>query len=247
MIGGRPVVAASVKLEIWSDVVCPWCYIGKRRMETALAGFQHGDEVDVTWRSFELDPRAPVVREGRYVDRLASKYRLSVAEAQAMIDGMTEAATIEGIEFRFDIAQPGNTFDAHRLLHLAAVRGMQDELEERLLAAVFTEGQAIGERDVLLRLATEVGIGGDEVASALASDLYAEAVRDDERLATELGITAVPFFVVDRAYGVSGAQSTDVLRAFLQRAWADMHAPSLATGGRVTPGSDGDACDARQT
>ncbi len=230
MIERRPGVAPCVELEIWSDVVCPWCYIGKRRMEVALARFEHRDEVHLTWRSFELDPRAPAVREGGYADRLAAKYGLSVAEAQAMIDRMTEAAADEGISFRFDIARPGNTFDAHRLLHLAALHGVQDQLQERLLAATFTQGQAIGDHEVLVRLATEVGIDGDEVASMLASDDHAEAVRNDERVAAELGVTSVPFFVVDRAYGLSGAQPSEALRSLLQRAWADNHEPSLATG-----------------
>lgn len=243
MIERQPVVGASVKLEIWSDVVCPWCYIGKRRMETALRQFEHGDEVDVTWRSFELDPGAPAVRKGPYVDRLASKYRLPVAEAQAMIDRMTEAAAGEGLRFRFDIARPGNTFDAHRLLHLAAVHGLQDELEERLMAAAFTEGQAIGEHGALVRLATDVGVDGDEVANVLTSDLYAEAVLDDERVAAELGITTVPFFVVDRAYGASGAQPPEVLCALLQRAWADRRAPEPS----AAPGCHGAGCDVGPT
>ena len=232
-----------MELEIWSDVVCPWCYVGKRRMEAALARFEHGDEVHVTWRSFELDPRAPAVREGRYADRLATKYGLSVAEAQAMIDRMTKAAADEGIAFRFDIARPGNTFDAHRLLHLAAVHRVQDQLQERLLAATFSEGQAIGDHEVLVRLATDVGIDADEVARMLASDDYAEAVRSDERVAAELGITAVPFFVVDRAYGLSGAQPPEALCALLQRGSADIHEPGLATESSAAPGCDGDTCE----
>jgi predicted DsbA family dithiol-disulfide isomerase len=213
-------VAPRVKLEIWSDVVCPWCYIGKRRIEAALAEFDQGEDVEVIWRSFELDSLAPAVRHGAYVDHLASKYHVAVADAQAMIDRMTETAAGEGLGLRFDIARPGNTLDAHRLLHLSAVHGKQEQMKERLLAATFTEGQAIGEREVLVRLADEVGLDGDEVASMLASERYTGEVREDERLARELGITAVPFFVVDRTAAVSGAQPPEVLHDLLRRARA---------------------------
>ena len=147
-----------VKVEIWSDVVCPWCYIGKRNLEAALEGFRHRDELDVVWRSFELDPSAPRLRQGAYADRLARKYGVGAAEARTMVDRMTATAAQAGLVFRFDIARPGNTFDAHRLIHLGGERGIQDAVKERLLAATFTEGEPIGERDTLLRLGAEAGL-----------------------------------------------------------------------------------------
>jgi predicted DsbA family dithiol-disulfide isomerase len=217
-----------VNIEVWSDVVCPWCYVGKRRFEAALARFDHRDDVQVTWRSFELDPAAPARRERDYPHHLAAKYGLSVAEAQAMIDRMTDTAAAEGLTFRFDIAQPGNTFDAHRLIQLARDRGMAEVLVERLLSATFTKGEAIGDRDVLAQLASDAGLDAGEVADVLASDAYASAVRADEQEAAALGIHAVPFFVIDRTYGVSGAQPPDVLLGVLERAWAD--AASLEPG-----------------
>ncbi len=209
-----------MRVEIWSDVVCPWCYIGKRHFEAALAAFDHADEVEVVWRSFELDPSAPDVHEGDYAGRLASKYRVPVSEAHAMIDQMTAAGQRSGLEMRFDIARPGNTFDAHRLLHLAAERGLQGALKERLLAATFTEGAPIGDHQALTGLAVEAGLDGAEATSVLATDRYADQVRADERATAEYGIDAVPFFVLDGAYGVPGAQGSEVLLEALNRAWS---------------------------
>ena len=209
-----------MRVEVWSDVVCPWCYIGKRRLEEALARFEHRDKVEVVWRSFELDPTAPRAREGDYATRLATKYRIPVGEAEAMIDRMTSVGDGEGVDMRFDKARPGNTFDAHRLLHLAADRGVQGALKERLFAATFTEGRPIGDRDTLVQLAAEVGIDEEEARGVLASDAYAADVRADERQAHAFGIDAVPFFVLDRRIGVPGAQPADVLVGALAQAWA---------------------------
>ena len=243
MIDSAGVVGTGVKVEIWSDVVCPWCYIGKRRFEAALAGFEHRDEVEVVWRSFELDPAAAGVREGGYVDRLATKYAVSVAEAQAMIDRMTKVAAEHGLQFDFGIARPGNTFDAHRLIHLARRRGVQDAVKERLLAATFVEGEAIGDRETLVRLGTEAGLDVDEIRSALESDAYAEEVRADERAAVEYGITAVPFFAVDGRYGMAGAQPTAALESALDRAWAERRSSHLeGIGDAVVPACEDDTC-----
>jgi predicted DsbA family dithiol-disulfide isomerase len=217
-----------LSVEIWSDIACPWCYIGKRRFEAALAGFEHADEVEVTWRSFELDPQAPREREGDRVDHLARKYGTTREQAQAMHDQMAAIAAGEGLEFRFDIARSGNTFDAHRLTHLAAAHGLQDEMKERLFRAYLSEGEAIGEPAVLARLAVEVGLPADEVREVLGGDRYAGEVRDDEQLAASLAITAVPFFVVDRAIAASGAQPPELLRELLERAWAQRSALSAS-------------------
>jgi predicted DsbA family dithiol-disulfide isomerase len=232
-----------MRVEIWSDVVCPWCYVGKRNFEAALAQFEQRDEVEVIWRAFELDPSAPAEREGDYATHLAHKYGMSVAQAQNMIETMTATGSAAGAVLDFDRARPGNTFDAHRLLHLAGERGVQDAVKERLLRATFAEGEPIGDRDVLLRLAVEAGLAKDEAAAVLDSDVYATEVRAEERLALDLGISAVPFFVIDRTFGVPGAQPPDVILRVLQRAWEKSSRP-LELAGEVAgaPGCDGDAC-----
>jgi predicted DsbA family dithiol-disulfide isomerase len=210
-----------VLVEIWSDVVCPWCAIGKVRFERALARLTDGDDIHVRYRSFELDPTGPRQVDGAYVDRLASKYRTSTSEAQAMIDRMTAQAAAEGLSFAFDTARPGNTFDAHRLLHLAADHGLQRELKGRLLTAYLSEGAAIGAHEALRALATEVGLDDAVVEAVLAGDAYAAAVRADEQQAQAYGISGVPFYVIDHRYGVPGAQPADVLRQVLGQARAD--------------------------
>jgi predicted DsbA family dithiol-disulfide isomerase len=205
-------------VEIWSDIACPWCYVGKRRFEAALARYLHRDEVEVTWRSFELDPSAPRERDGDAAGHLAEKYGTSREQAEGMHRQMTEVAAGDGLEFRFDLARGGNTFDAHRLLHLAHAHGRQDAMKERLMRAYLTEGEAIGDPAALERLAAETGLPAGEVREVLASDRYADQVRDDERTASALGIAAVPFFVVDRAIGAAGAQPPEVLLELLERA-----------------------------
>jgi len=207
-------------VEIWSDIACPWCYIGKRRFEAALAEFEHRDDVHVTWRSFELDPEAPRERVGDRAERLAQKYGMTVEQARAAEQRLTGVAAGEGLGFRFDIARSGNTFDAHRVVHLAEGHELQDAMKERLLRAYFIEGELMADHDTLVRLAVEVGLDEQEVGELLAGDRYAEEVRDDEQTATELGISAVPTFVIDRRLGVSGAQPPDALLEFLREGWA---------------------------
>ena len=233
-------------VEIWSDVACPWCYIGKRRFEAALARFPQRAEVAVVWRSFELDPNAPAEQPGPYAERLAGKYGTSAAAARQMIDRMTATAAGEGLTLRFDRTRPGNTFSMHRLLHLAAERDCQDAVKERFLAAYLTDGEPVGDPEVLVRLAGESGLDAAEAAAVLTSDRYAEQVRADEAEAAVLGITGVPFFVLDRRYAVSGAQPAELLLAALDRAWADRRGLSLVgapAGGRAGEGvGDGDSC-----
>src|ERR1700722_10511254 len=209
-------------VEIFSDVVCPWCAVGKRRFETALDGFEHADEVEVVWRAYELDPHAPARREGDYLERLATKYGMSREQAAASTQHLSEVAADEGLDFRFDQAKPGNTLDAHRLLHFAreGAPGIQGALKERLLLAYFTEGEAIGDPATLVRLAAEVGLDAAACAEVLAGDRYTDEVRADEQEAVELGITGVPFFVIDRAFGIPGAQDADTILSVLRRAWS---------------------------
>jgi predicted DsbA family dithiol-disulfide isomerase len=212
-----------LKVDIWSDVVCPWCYIGKRRFESALAKFEHRDEVEVVWRSFELDPSAPALREGDPAERLAAKYGMSRQQAVDNQQRLTDMAAREGLDFHFETAQSGNTFNAHRLLHLAEKHGLQGDAKERLMRAYFTEAEPIGDFETLVRLAGTIGIAEDEARGVLSSDAYTEDVRADEHEAAELGINGVPFFVIDRRYGVSGAQPPEVLLQAMQQAWTDAH------------------------
>ena len=234
----------NLRVDIWSDVVCPWCYVGKRRFEAALSRFAHRDDVEVVWRSFELDPAAPPSpdRPGSYASRLAAKYRCSEQQAQAMIDDMTATAAQEGLDFRFDLARPGNTFDAHRLLHLARESGRQDALKERLDRATFTEGSPASDRRALAALAVGIGLDPAEVDDVLSSDRYGEAVRADEAQAAAYGISGVPFYVVDGRYGVSGAQPADLLLQVLEQAWSERRPLDLVPAGGSAPGCDGDAC-----
>jgi predicted DsbA family dithiol-disulfide isomerase len=225
-------------VEIWSDIACPWCYVGKRRFEAALAAFEHRDAVEVTWRSFELDPAAPREREGDRAEHLAEKYGSSVEQARAMQEQMTQVAAEVGLDFRFDLARSGNTFDAHRLLHLAAAHGRQDAMKERLMRAYLTDGELIGDAATLERLAVETGLPAAEVRELLATDQHAADVREDERTAASLGISAVPFFVVDRAFGAAGAQPPEVLTGLLERAWEARPALAVVAEGD-TCGPDG--------
>jgi predicted DsbA family dithiol-disulfide isomerase len=230
-----------VHVEIWSDIACPWCYVGKRRFEAALAAYEHRDEVQVTWRSFELDPTAPREREHDGATHLAEKYGTSRDEALAMQERMTAAAAGDGLEFRFDIARGGNTFDAHRLVHLAAAHGLQEALKERLMRAYLTEGELIADHAVLARLGVEVGLPEDEVRDTLATDRFAADVREDERTAARIGIQAVPFFVVDRKVGASGAHPPEALLELLRRGRAaNPPIPVVAAGD--TCALDGSGC-----
>ena len=235
-----------VQVEIFSDVVCPWCAIGKRRFEAALGRFEHAEDIEVVWRAFELDPNAPRRRQGDNADRLAKKYGMTRQQALEASERLTTAAAAEGLDFHFEHAQSGNTFDAHRLLHYArsAGPGLQDALKERLLRAYFTEGAAIGEPETLLRLAAEVGLDPGECADILAGDRYADEVRADEREALELGVTGVPFFVVDGRFGIPGAQDPDTILNVLQRAWTKAHPLDVVSPGDATDGShcEGDSC-----
>ena len=218
-----------MKVEIWSDVVCPWCYVGKRNFEAALAAFAHGDDVEIEWKAYELDANAPREREGDYPTRLAAKYGVSKGEAQAMIARIISAGATAGVDMRFDISRPGNTFDAHRVLHLAKKRGVQNALAERLFAATFTEGRPIGDPSTLVGLAADVGLDADEVRDVLDSDQFATDVRAEEVEAGEIGVRGVPFYVFDRRYGVSGAQPPEVFRDVLERTWREANPIEVIT------------------
>ena len=234
-----------MNVEIWSDVVCPWCYLGKRRFERAVASFGHPGEVTVTYRSFELDPDAPAQRTGTHAEHLARKYGMTTAQAEQANQQMTQRAADDGLEFRFDIIRGGNTFDAHRLLHLAKDHGLQPEMKERLMRATFTEGLPIADQPTLLRLATEAGLPAERAQAVLGTDAYADAVRADEQQAARFGITGVPFFVADGKYAVSGAQPPEVLLELLRRAYdeaSQLTPVSVSTGSNPEASCDGDSC-----
>lgn len=209
-----------MKIEVWSDVVCPWCYVGKRHLERALESFDAAEEVEVVFRSFELDPNGPRRREGTYGERLARKYGADAERARAMIDRMVSAAAAAGIEMRFDIIQPGNSFDAHRVLHLARDLGMQAPVKERLMRGLFTEGEPIGDPHTIARLAVDAGLPDERVVEVLSGTEYGLEVRQDEVEAAELGISGVPFMLVDRRYAIRGAQPPDAILSVLQEAQA---------------------------
>lgn len=242
MTHGAPSPTERLTVEIWSDVVCPWCYIGKRRFETALQAFEHADAVEVIWRSFELDPDAPTRARVGLDRHLADKYGVSLERAAAMNQQVTELAAAEGLDFRLDQAQRGNTFDAHRTLHLAQAHGLQEEAKERLLRAYFTEARAISDADTLVELLDDVGVPPDEVREALSSDAHADDVRADETRARQLGITGVPFFALDGRYGVPGAQPADTLLQALRRTWQER--TPLQTLGERGAACDDDGCAA---
>jgi predicted DsbA family dithiol-disulfide isomerase len=201
-------------VEIWSDIACPWCYVGKRRFEAALAEFEHRDDLRVRWRSFELDPTAPAARERSGAERLAEKYGMTVEQARERQQQLRDMAAGDGLDMRFDLTRGANTFDGHRLLQLAAEHGVQDAMQERLMRAHHTEGELVSDHATLVRLAEEVGVPG--AAEMLASDRFAAQVRADEQTARGFGINAVPCFVVDRRVAVSGAQPPAVLLQLLR-------------------------------
>ena len=208
-----------MKVEIWSDVVCPWCYVGKRNLEAALAEFPHADEVTVEWRSFELDASTPQQMDLSMDEVLQRKYGMSPDEATAANRQMTELAAKVGLEYHLDNVQIGNTFDAHRLIHLADTQGLGGAMKERLLAAYFTEGRSVSDPAELARLGVEVGLDRARVDTVMAGDEFGAEVRADEAQAVELGCTGVPFFVVDGKFGIPGAQPPDVLLRLLNRVW----------------------------
>jgi predicted DsbA family dithiol-disulfide isomerase len=210
-----------VKVEIWSDFVCPFCYIGKRRFEAALERFAHKDGVEVVFRSFELDPHAPKDADHDVHDMLAMKYGMSRQQEKAMNDNVAGQAKEVGLTYRFDSMILTNTFDAHRLARFAARHGKTEEMVERLFRAYFTDSEHIGDHETLAALAAMVGLDPSETAQMLADGDYAEEVRADEEEAGRLGIRGVPFYVIDRKYAISGAQPSDMFLKALQQAWSE--------------------------
>jgi predicted DsbA family dithiol-disulfide isomerase len=231
-------LAPDVQIEVWSDVVCPWCYIGKRRLETALSRFPHRDQVEVVWRSFQLDPTIPEGEVHPTLPALAAKYGRPEAEMRASMEQLNELAAAEGLDYDLADGVSGNTSLAHELIHLAAEHGRGPEMKERLLHANFEERRPVFGAEDLVPLAVEVGLDEGEVRAALADRRYRRAVAQDAATASALGATGVPFFVVDRKYGAAGAQPAELLLQVLERAWADAH-PLVAVPAADACGPDG--------
>ena len=205
-----------LKVDVWSDVQCPWCFIGKRKFESGVALF--GDEVEVEFHSYQLAPDSPIEVDGSHLDYLASKFGMPEAQVREMLDRVTGIAAEVGLDYDFESVQQTNTTRAHELLHLAKDRGLQDALKERLMVAYFVEGRHIGHVDDLVGLAAEVGLDPAEARAALDDHRYAEAVDADIAQAREYGITGVPFYVIDGRFGVSGAQSPESFASALAQA-----------------------------
>lgn len=228
-------------VDVWSDIACPWCWVGKRRLAAALTSFADRDDIEIVLRSFELDPVAPRTLPGDlpYAARLARKYGVSHADAEGMIARMTAIGAADGLEFHFEKIRPGNTFDAHRLLHLARAHDLQEALAERMFSAYLREGQPIGEPATLARLAAEVGLDPAEVERVLAGDAFADDVRDDEQAARKIGVRGVPFFVFGGRQALSGAQPASTLLTALRSALAELSGDTLVEA--VVCGPDGRA------
>ena len=207
-----------MKVEIWSDVVCPWCYIGKRRFETALDRFDDAGDVEVVWRSFQLNPAHPKGVHESHAESLAAKTGRTIEQVRELTEGVTALAAAEGLDYHFERYVVVNTFDAHRLTHLAKANGVGNEIQERFLRAQLIEGEVLDDPHTLVRLSAEVGVPADDARRVLESDLYASDVAEDIDEARRMGATGVPFFVIDRRFGVSGAQPSDLFLEALEHA-----------------------------
>lgn len=212
-----------ISIDIWSDIACPWCYIGKRNLEAGLAATAADDDapqVNITFHSFELSPDTPVDFDGDEIDFLAGHKGMPREQVTQMLDNVTNVAKNAGLEYRFDLLKHTNTVKAHELLHHAKSEGRQHEMEERLMSAYFTEGKHVGRIDDLVELALEVGLDEDATRDALNNDKYLPAVRQDQAQARAYGIQGVPFFVINGQYGISGAQPPEAFSNVLRDVWA---------------------------
>jgi predicted DsbA family dithiol-disulfide isomerase len=231
-----------MRIEIWSDVVCPWCYIGKRRLEQALSEFPHAEDVEVVWRSFQLDPSAPTEPVETVAESLGRKYGGGPDAGRQMVDRVEAVAAELGMLWRHHESLRVSTVDAHRVLHLALETGgpeLQGRLKEALLSAYFIDTANVADHDTLVAIAGEVGLDEVRVKEVLSDDEYADAVEADIREAASLGATGVPFYVIDRKYGVSGAQPSEVFTQVLERAWSEAHPQLDLVGGADACGPDG--------
>lgn len=231
-----------MKIDIWSDIVCPFCYIGKRHLELALEQFPHRDQVEISWRSFQLDPSAPEVTTEPSSQMLARKYGMPVEQALANQRALEQQAAGVGLEYHLETTRTGNTFDIHRVLHLANEEGLGDAAQDRFMRAHFSDNEQVNDPDVLVRLAGEVGLDEARVRQVLAGDEYADAVRADIAQAGAYGARGVPFFVLAEAVGVSGAQPIEVFTRALEQAWATANPLQMVSDAADGASCEGDAC-----
>lgn len=229
-----------LSVDIFSDIACPWCFIGKRRFETALAALPFGEKVDVKWHAFQLDPSLPEHFEGSEIDYLSQVKGMPSEQVVGMLEHVTTQAAGEGLKYDFDALHVANSFTALRLLALAKERGLGNEMKEALLSAHFEQGINTGNSDALQGIADTVGLDPAETAEVLAGDKYADSVRADGVRARELGVSGVPFFVLDNKYGISGAQPSEVFEQALSQVWKEIGGENLQLLG--TPSADGAAC-----
>ncbi|MGC2940266.1 MULTISPECIES: DsbA family oxidoreductase [unclassified Brevibacterium] len=227
-----------MKIEIWSDIACPWCYIGKRRFETALDAYAHKDSVEVAWRSFQLDPNLPDHFDGTETEHLSQMKGMPAAQVRQMFDHVTQQASEVGLHYDFDSIVVANSFTAHRLLHFAKTHGLMSEAKEALLSGHFEKGRDIGDIGYLAEVGREIGLDPDEVRRVLATDEYADEVRADISEARSLGANGVPFFVIDRKYGISGAQPAEVFAQALETAWDEGQKLTVLAGAPQATGND---------
>ena len=228
-----------LKIQIWSDIMCPFCYIGKRRIEEALNLFEHKDAVAIEWKSFQLDASFVASSDDNMVEHLAQKYGKGTDWAQGMLDNMTQNAKSAGLDFHFEKAVLANSFNAHRLLHLAKKHQLANDLEELLFKAYLTEGKNINDNNTLKELGVSVGLNEHDIDEVLNSDAYANDVKQDIQNANSIGVQGVPFFVFNNKYAVSGAQPATAFLETLQKAWEEGKFDSKVTLINTT---DGDSC-----
>ncbi len=227
-----------MKIDIWSDVVCPFCYLGKQRLDEALSQWPHAAEIEIVWHSFELDPQAPQRLSESLAEHIATKYGTSLQQSEASQRALAEQFSAVGLTFDWRSAQPGNTFNAHRVFHFAVEQGLGPEVMAEFMRGYFSQGAAIGDPQVVAELAIRAGLDADQVRSVLESDAYADNVRADETLARQIGISGVPFFVFDERLAVSGAQPAEVFTQALNQAW-DSRTVTLQT---VAGAAEASAC-----
>jgi predicted DsbA family dithiol-disulfide isomerase len=210
-----------LKVQIWSDIMCPFCYIGKRRMEEALTLFEHKEAVEIEWKSFELDAGFIPSPNDNVIEHLAEKYRKDTDWAQNMVDNMTQNAKTAGLDFHFEKAVLANSHNAHRLLHLAKKHHLSNELEELLFKAYLTDGKDLNNLDTLSKLGIEAGLEAEAIAQVLNSDIYSKEVKQDIQQANAIGVQGVPFFVFDNKYAISGAQPATSFLQTLEKVWQE--------------------------
>lgn len=230
-------VQPKMKVEVWSDVMCPFCYIGKRHYEAAIKQFADSNNVEIVWKSFQLNPNAPEQYNGSVNDYLAEHKGISVEQAKMMNDRVTQMAKEAGLTYNFDKAKIANSFKAHRIIQLAKTKGLGDAIEEHLFKAYFTEGKDFGDTQTLIELGKAIGLTEAEVSEALTNDEYAYKVKQDIQEAQQIGVTGVPFFVFNRKYAISGAQPPEAFLQTLQKSFGEWRKENPAPKLKVIDGA----------